>query len=174
MYSSCFFSDFRADMCFRQRWWESQKVWGGKRSQSHCVQTSVGFVQCLRYSARVSSARWTGSSLKTHWWLFLSSILLCLFHSLSTFRPLPRHTLLSTPCSLQARLLCSCSFTHLLTAHPFDLFLCYCVFYMLPLSFVLCILSLKIETSAWGCVVSPAHMCVLRERRGKEGGCGVN
>lgn len=141
---------------------ESEDLRGGgrERSQSHCGETSVCFVESQMYSAHVSSARWTGPFLKTHQCLFL-------FSSLS--QPFARS--LDTP--LSSPLVHSNSFFYAVVhslifspQNPFDLFLCPCLLYPPSIHsfFVLGTFSLKIETSAGGCSrISSLHVCFKRK-----------
>lgn len=75
------------------------------------VGTSVCFVEGSMYSAHVSSAQWTGPSLKTRQCLFLFLSLPLYLNLMPARSPPPVHS--------EIPLLCSRSFTHLLTAKPF-------------------------------------------------------
>lgn len=136
-----------------------------ERSQSHSTEISVCFGESLCHLVRMSSAHLRSffeKKIKTCDYSQprsrSSSLSLFLNLSPSLDAPLP---------SLQAPLLCSCSFTHLLTAHPIDPLLYLCVSYILPLFSLLC--SQHTHPKGRGeCRRLPLNcrlMCVFREER---------
>lgn len=152
---------------FRQRWWESLRKEKDEthRSQSHCVQTSVCFVESSRYSAHISSALWTGLSFKkSQWWSFLFSLVLCLFHSFSTFCLCSRHTLFTPSPSFMQPFIHSSS--HCAPSWPPPLFMCLLYPPSILYFFVLSIFSRKTQTSA-GVRTQRQVMCVFQEKGGE-------
>ena len=145
-----------------------------ERSQSLCTETPVCFDESLCYLVHVKSAYWRSFFKKKY--LYHSSPR-SRSSSLSLFPDLSPPLITPLP-SLQAPLLCSCSFTHPLTAHPIDLLLYSCVFCMLPLSSLLCSQHTLPKGRGERRRLPLNHwlMCVFREERfeGEWRGCQVN